>query len=56
MQVSCLFVICIIIKDNGITIQSNAFHLSYMAVIIIHFKMKVPKAKKKEISEANNKV
>ena len=32
MHVSCLFVICIAIKDNDNTIQSNVFHLSYMAV------------------------
>ena len=58
MHVSCLFVICIIIKDNDNqynTEQSNLFQFSYMAVRIIHFKMKVGKVEN-EISEANNKV
>ena len=46
----CLFVICIIIIYNDNTMQSNVFHLSYMAVNSIHIKMKVGKVEN-EMSE-----
>ena len=55
MHVSCLFVICIIIKDKDHAKQSHLFHLSYMSVINIHFKIKVGKVEK-DMSEANNKL
>ena len=55
MHVSCLFVICIIIKDKDHAKQSHLFHPSYMSVINIHFKIKVGKVEK-DMSEANNKV
>ena len=59
MHISCLFVICIIIKniDNKIQhVQSNLFHLSYMTLIIIYstFKNeKQEKLKRVPMSEAN---
>ena len=57
MHVSCLFVICIIIKDIDNTIQqSNIFHLSYMTVIIIQSKnVKQKKLKRAPMSEANSR-
>ena len=50
MYVSCLFEI---IKDNDNTIKSHLFHLSYMAVNIIHeLKTKVGKVLKGYVSES----